>query len=73
VRLSGQQAEEDVDFAVDSALEESGFELLVPLVGADLFGRNGTEITRVRERYSRIRAMTPIGFERHETVGERRC
>jgi hypothetical protein len=57
----------------DCLLEESGFELLVPPVDAGLFGRNGTEITGVRERYSRIRAMTPIGFECHEAVGERRC
>jgi hypothetical protein len=28
--------------------------------------RDGTEITRLRERYSRTRAMTPIGFEWHE-------
>jgi hypothetical protein len=34
----------------DWLLEESGFELLVPPVDAGLFGRNGTEITRVRER-----------------------
>jgi hypothetical protein len=29
----------------DCLLEESGFELLVPLVDAGLFRRNGTEIT----------------------------
>jgi hypothetical protein len=34
---------------------------------------NGTEITRVRQRCSRIRQWTPIGFEWHEAVGERRC
>jgi hypothetical protein len=44
-----------VKFVLDSPLEESGFELLVPLVDAGLFRRNGTEITRVRERCSRIR------------------
>jgi hypothetical protein len=43
------------EFAPDSPLEESGFELLVPLVDVGLFGRNGKEITRVRERCSRIR------------------
>jgi hypothetical protein len=32
---------EDVRFAADSPLEESGFELLVPLVDAGLFGRTG--------------------------------
>jgi hypothetical protein len=36
-----------VQFVDDSPLEESGFELLVPHVDAGLFGRNGTEITRV--------------------------
>jgi hypothetical protein len=34
---------------------------------------NGTEITTVRQRCSRIRQWTPIGFEWHEAVGERRC
>jgi hypothetical protein len=34
----------DVRFAGDSPLEESGFDLLVPLVDAGLFGRNGTKI-----------------------------
>jgi len=29
------------DFVADSTLEESGFELLVPLVDAGLFGRTG--------------------------------
>jgi hypothetical protein len=43
------------EFVPDSPLEESGFELLVPLGDAGLF------------------AMTPIGFEWHEAVGERRC
>jgi hypothetical protein len=32
---------EGVEFASDSLLEESGFELLVPLVDAGLFGRTG--------------------------------
>ena len=44
----------DREFA-DSPLEGSGFEPSVPLVDAGLFGRNGKEITRVRERCSRIR------------------
>ena len=58
----------------DWLLEESGFELLVPLVDAGLFGRNGTEIRRVRGRCSRPDpAMTQIGFEWHEAVGGRRC
>ena len=34
---------EDSRSEPDSSLEESGFELLVPLVDADLFGANGTE------------------------------
>jgi hypothetical protein len=32
---------EEVRFALDSPVEESGFELLVPLVDAGLFGRTG--------------------------------
>jgi len=32
-----------VRFALDSPLEESGFELLVPPVDAGVFGRNGTK------------------------------
>src|SRR5205807_2908174 len=57
-RRSSMDAPE-VRFAVDSPLEESGFELLVALVDAGLFGRNGKEITRVRERCSRIRQSSP--------------
>ena len=38
-----------------SMLQRAEFELLVPLVDAGLFGRNGTEITRARERCSRLR------------------
>jgi hypothetical protein len=40
-----------VKFAVDSFLEEAGFEPS----GADLFEVNGTKITGVRERSSRFR------------------
>jgi hypothetical protein len=40
--MSGYEAMiEEVRFAEDSPLEESGFELLVPLVDAGLFGRTG--------------------------------
>jgi hypothetical protein len=46
----------------DWLLEESGFELLVPLWMRVSLGER-TEITRVRERCSRIRQWTPIGFE----------
>src|SRR5277367_4579883 len=44
-----------------------------PTCGCGSLWANGTEITRVRERCSRIRQWTPIGFEWHEAVGERRC
>jgi hypothetical protein len=54
--MSGYEAMiEEVRFAEDSPLEQSGFELMVPHVDAGLFGQNGKEITRVRERCSRIR------------------